>query len=279
MTPRRSSLPTALRCSYGVIGTAQPEPLIPARSPGAQPAPRRATVARLRRPGARAVRSRIAGNSTTSRIELRPVSSITSRSMPRPTPPRRAACPARAPARRPRRRAAPRSPPAASRRCCASKRSRCSSGSFSSLKRVGDLHAAGERLAALDQPWPRAVLAGERRELDRVVEDERRAAAGRLDVLRSRSSASCGQRQPLGAPSRVRARRSPPPAPRRRGAPARRCPSPRAIASTKPTRAPAAREVELAGVADGRGRAARRSLRCAPPRPRSRRRPRTTRPS
>jgi predicted ATPase len=48
---------------------------------------------------------------------------------------------------------------------------------------VRDLHSAGERLPALHQAWQRAMLAGERRELDRVVDDEGRLDQLRLDLL------------------------------------------------------------------------------------------------
>src|SRR3712207_7404905 len=41
---------------------------------------------------------------------------------------------------------------------------------------VGDLHAARERLEALHEPGLGAVVLGERRELLRVVEDDRRLA-------------------------------------------------------------------------------------------------------
>ena len=48
---------------------------------------------------------------------------------------------------------------------------------------VGDLDPADERLQALDQARLGAVALGERRELDRVVEDEGRLDQVRLDVL------------------------------------------------------------------------------------------------
>src|SRR3954466_11914510 len=50
-------------------------------------------------------------------------------------------------------------------------------------ERVGDLHPAGERLEALDEAGLRAVVLGERRELDRVVHHDRRLLEVGLDVL------------------------------------------------------------------------------------------------
>src|SRR4051794_18827822 len=50
-------------------------------------------------------------------------------------------------------------------------------------ERVGELHAVDERLEALDEPRLAAVSLGERRQLDRVVDDELRLTDVRLDVL------------------------------------------------------------------------------------------------
>ena len=125
--------------------------------------------------------SRSAGNSTTSRIERRPHSSITSRSMPRPTP------------------------PVGGMPCSSAARKGSSNGGASSARRrlalreeagallvgvvelaerVGELDPAGEGLPALDEPLAGAVALRERRELQRIVEDERRLLEGRLDVRR-----------------------------------------------------------------------------------------------
>ena len=129
-----------------------------------------------------AIQALIAGNRTTSRIDSLPVSNITSRSMPSPTP------------------------PAGGMPCSSACRNDSSNGWESSLagleqallggealaldvgvgelaEGVGDLDAAGERLPALDQPGRRAVGARERRQLDRVVEHEARLLQARLDVL------------------------------------------------------------------------------------------------
>ena len=51
-------------------------------------------------------------------------------------------------------------------------------------ERVGDLDPADERLPALDEAVLAAVALGERRQLDRVVEDEGRLDQLRLDELR-----------------------------------------------------------------------------------------------
>src|SRR3954469_19179956 len=50
-------------------------------------------------------------------------------------------------------------------------------------ERVADLHPADDRLEALDEALLGAVALGERRELDRVVEQERGLDEVRLDVL------------------------------------------------------------------------------------------------
>ena len=94
-----------------------------------------------------------------------------------------AACRARARGRSPRRRAAsPRRPAASSARCC-SKRARCSSGSFSSVKAFANSIPPAKALEALHQARLGAVVLRERRQLLRVVEDERRALEVGLDVL------------------------------------------------------------------------------------------------
>ena len=123
---------------------------------------------------------RIAGNSSTSRRLSAPVSIITRRSMPRPTPPVGGI-------------------PCSSASTKASSKGWASSSPRAELGRllleaaallvgvvelaegVGDLDPADERLPALDQALLGAVRLGEGRELDRIVEDE-----GRLDQARAR---------------------------------------------------------------------------------------------
>ena len=165
---------------------------------------------------------RIAGNSTTSRRLFAPVSSITRRSMPSPTP------------------AGRRHPVLERPHVGLVERLRLLVAAPQLLgllleaaallvgvvelgERVGDLEAADVGLPALDQALLGAVALGERRHLDRVVEDEGRLDQGRLDLLREQAVDEL-------APALLRARpRSPSPrrAPRGSGARARRCRSAR----------------------------------------------------
>ena len=69
------------------------------------------------------------------------------------------------------------------RRACASKRARCSSGSIELGEGVADLAAGDDRLEALDHVGQLAVVAGERRDLLRVVGDEHRSPELRLGGL------------------------------------------------------------------------------------------------
>ncbi len=65
---------------------------------------------------------------------------------------------------------------------------------------VGDLHAAGVELEALGEPRIVRALLGERRDLDRIVDDERRLHQVRLDqVLEERH-----QQVPVAAAGRCR---------------------------------------------------------------------------
>ena len=130
---------------------------------------------------------------------------------------RSAASPVRAPRRKPRRRAAPPRRRGRSSAACCSKRRRCSSGSFSSLKELAISTPPTKASQRSTRPVLGAMGLGERRQLDRVVEDE-----GRLDQLRLDLAWRAGRRPACPSPRRGRARcPSPPPAPR--GSGARRC--------------------------------------------------------
>ena len=144
---------------------------------------------RARTPGYRTrgleptAQSRIAGNSTTSRIERagqqhhQPVDADADAAG------RRHALLERL-HEQPRRRAAPPRRRASARAALRLEARALLVGVVELGERVGDLHAAGERLEALDQPRLARCVLGERRELDRVVDDERRLDERRLDVLR-----------------------------------------------------------------------------------------------
>ena len=156
----------------------------------------------------------MAGNSTTSRIDSDPVSSITSRSIPSPRPPVGAS---RAPGRpgSPRPSAGPRrrrrhGRPAASRTVG------LIVGIVELGERVGELHPARERLEPLDGVGIVGGPLGERRQRQRVVEQERRLDQGRLERLgESRRRASPRCRSPA---RRARRRASPPAGTRHRRA-------------------------------------------------------------
>ena len=220
---------------------------------------------------------RIAGKSTTSRIELCPVRTITRRSMPSPTP------------------------PVGGMPCSSASMKSSSWGWVSSApscaqpllglealplhdrvvelrEGVRDLHPAREGLPTLHQARVGAVLARERRELERVVEHERRLDQVRLDALREQV---VGEREPgqaLGGDPHAGPRDRLGEA---RGVGVRHHVDPGRLLDRlrEGHAAPGRREVDLAGVVGGRAPPRARALPGAWPRRRSRRRPRTTRPS
>ena len=143
-------------------------------------------------------------------------------------------------------------------------------------ERVGELHAVGEGLEALDQPVVGAMALGERRELDGVVVQDRRLDQRRLDVLGDQVVDERGPvRLVRDRPCPARASR-PAATPRSRLAStsmpvARSGPSRPASRASRAARSARSRRAR----ADAVGPAARRARR----RPPSRRRPRTTRAS
>ena len=145
----------------------------------------------------------------------RSVRSITRRSMPRPRPPVGGMPYSRA-ARNSSSIGWASSSPAARSAAAMAKRSRWSSGSFSSVKALPISMPPGERLEALDDRRVVGAALGEGRELERVVVEDRGLDQGRLEGLREQPVDQLG---PGGAVGRVeaRARAS------RRAGPPRRC--------------------------------------------------------
>ena len=115
-----------------------------------------------------------AGNGITSLIVSRPVSTIASRSMPRPSP-RSAACRTRAPPRSPGHRARLRL------LRLLGEPGRLLVGVVDLRERVAELHPADEVLEPLDDRRVVVRRAGEGRELERVVVEDRRLDERRLD--------------------------------------------------------------------------------------------------
>ena len=183
----------AMRSSRSSTTTRAPAGAAAARAPSRGRRSRPPRRPHRRPPGRASIaQSRIAGNSTTSRIERLPVMSIVSRSIPRPD--------------------------ATGRRHSVLQRldehlvvrlglvfalgrkallrleaAALLIGVVQLRERVRDLHPRDESLEPLDEALLAAVVLGERRELLRVVDDEHRIGDDGSTCLLSRSSTSAGQ--------------------------------------------------------------------------------------
>ena len=177
----------------------------------------------------------------TSRIESLPSSTIASRSMPEAEPSGRAACRRRAPRRSRDRPARPRHCRRAPSCSCIAKRDACSWESLISVKALPSSIPPDEELEALDDRRSSAVGTRERRELDRVVVEDRR-----LDQLAARPRATAPGRRaaPRCGPGRCR-RRAPPAARAAQPRPGSKAPCSRAP-STRLTRSQRARSTVVA---------------------------------
>ena len=150
--------------------------------------------------------TRIAGNSTTSRIDRAARSAASRGGRCRCRSPPVGGIRARAPGRRPRRTAAPprRRPRRGAR--CSSKRARWSSGSLSSVNALANSIPPAKASKRSTSPSLGAVALGERRELDRVVEQERRLRSASARRAWTAGGRRAAPRSPRSGTSRPRSR-------------------------------------------------------------------------